>query len=107
MRTRVCSIKDIAEEDVPYGFEIGEMRVVVVKLSGSYYVANSTCTHEEADLSLGILNGDILMCPLHQARFDIRTGLVINGPNGGDPKTIPSLKTYKTEAEDGELYIIT
>jgi len=81
------------------------MRVVVIKLSGIYFAADSTCTHAEADLSLGILNDEILMCPLHQAKFDFKTGKVISGPNGNDPGSIAPLHTYVISVDDKDLYI--
>ena len=106
MQERICSLSEIAEEGTIYRFELGGLRILVVKLSGVYHVADSTCTHEEADLSLGILSDEILMCPLHQARFDIRDGKVLNGPNGDRPSTIPPLRTYSTKVENGELFLL-
>ncbi len=69
------------------------------------YAADSTCTHEEADLSLGMLTGEVLTCPLHQAKFNIETGQVLSGPNGDDPETIPNLRTYVVKVEESEVYV--
>ena len=107
MLVKVCSLSEIAEEGTLYRFEVDSMRVIVIKLSGVYFAADSTCTHEEADLSLGILNDEILMCPLHQARFDVKSGRVISGPNGDDPGPIAPLRTYTTKVENEYLYIET
>jgi len=107
MQVKICSLSEISEEGTIYRFEVDEHRIIIVKLSGIYFAADSTCTHEEADLSLGILNDDILMCPLHQARFNIRSGNVVAGPHGDDPATIPPLRTYQTRIEKGELFILT
>jgi nitrite reductase/ring-hydroxylating ferredoxin subunit len=102
---KVCSVSEIAEEGTLYRFEVENRPVLVTRLSNNLFVANSTCTHEEADLSLGILLDDLLMCPLHQAKFNVKTGRVLSGPNGDDPSTIPSLRTYTTKVENGELFI--
>ena len=107
MLLKVCNQKEIAEDGVLYKFEVNEKRLFVVRLSGVYHAADSTCTHEEADLSLGILNDEVLLCPLHQAKFDIRSGKVISGPSGDDPGTISSLRTYETKVENNELYIVS
>ena len=98
-------MSEIPEEGTPYRFDAGELRIVVIKLSGIYFAVDSTCPHEEADLSLGVLNDEVLMCPLHQARFDVRNGKVINGPNGDDPDSIAPLCTYVTKVDDKNLYI--
>jgi nitrite reductase/ring-hydroxylating ferredoxin subunit len=105
MFVKLCRTSEVSEEGIPYRFEINDKPLVVTKLSNKYFVANSTCTHEEADVSLGILAGEILTCPLHQAKFNITTGKVLGGPNGEGPETIPPLKTYTSKVEGDDLLV--
>jgi 3-phenylpropionate/trans-cinnamate dioxygenase ferredoxin component len=105
MFVKLCGTSEVSEEGIPYRFEINDKPLVVTKLSNRYFVAGSICTHEEADLSLGILTGEILTCPLHQAKFDITTGKVLGGPNGEGPETVPPLKTYPSKVQDGDLLV--
>ncbi len=86
-------------------FEVGNVNVLVARAGESFFAAETTCTHEEADLSLGILLGFTLTCPLHQAKFDIRNGEVLDGPNGTDPSSIRALGTYSTKVEGEELFV--
>ena len=57
--------------------------LLVVQFQGSDFVTDSTCTHEEADLSLGMFSDGVVTCPLHRARFKVESGDVISGPDGG------------------------
>ena len=66
-------------------------------------VTAGICTHEEADLTLGIFQGRTITCPLHQAKFDLETGTVVRGPEGGSVSSIPALKVYTTRIENGEI----
>ena len=47
----------------------------------------------------GLLTGHVIECPLHQGRFDIRSGKVVSPP----PRA--SLKTYPVKTEDGQVYV--
>jgi nitrite reductase/ring-hydroxylating ferredoxin subunit len=38
------------------------------------------CGHMNALLSIGKLNGKIVICPFHYAQFDVTTGQVAKGP---------------------------
>ena len=87
-----------------YRFEVQDRPLLVVRLGDLFYVSDSICTHEEADLSLGMLMGDVVTCPLHRAKFELGSGKVLQGPDGSDPATIPPLKTFSTKVEDGKLF---
>jgi len=66
----------------------GEMKLVVANrerfllanVDGVFYVISDTCTHKRSSLSEGVLEGCVVECPLHFARFDVRTGEFIDGP---------------------------
>ena len=76
---------------------------MVVKVGDGVVVTDSFCTHEEADLSLGVLSGAVIACPLHGAKFDLTNGEVVEGPNRTDPTTIPNLTTYKVKIENDDV----
>jgi len=44
------------------------------------YALSDVCGHQRASLSKGRLEGYVLECPLHFARYDVRTGALLSGP---------------------------
>ena len=50
---------------------------------GEYFAVSRRCRHQLADLSEGSIGPDgCLVCPWHQARYDVRTGQMVEGPRG-------------------------
>lgn len=74
--------------------EVDGQGVVVVNIGGAFYATQSACTHAGGPLDQGILDGKILTCPIHRARFDMTTGQVV-----GPPARRP-LKTYRVTITD-------
>ena len=62
---------------------IQDKEIIVVNYDGNYYVINRICTHMGGDLSKGKLDGKIVTCPRHGARFDVTTGESISVPRIG------------------------
>jgi nitrite reductase/ring-hydroxylating ferredoxin subunit len=103
MFTFVCKTSEISEGEL-YRFDINEKSLLVTIFEGNYFVTDSICTHEEADLSLGMFSSGTLICPLHRAKFDVTTGSVLSGPDNSSPDSIPKLKIYQSKVEKGELW---
>jgi 3-phenylpropionate/trans-cinnamate dioxygenase ferredoxin component len=99
----VCKVIDIQEGEL-LRFDVKNKALLVVKFQGDFYVTDSTCTHEEADLSLGMFSNGVVTCPLHRARFDVENGRVISGPDGSPSSDISKIKVYSTKIEDGEIW---
>lgn len=73
-------------DDLPVGkmkaFRLDGQGVLVYHLQDGFYATQSTCTHMFAPLARGkILDDCKVQCPLHRARFDIRSGKVIDWAN--------------------------
>ncbi len=75
---------------VPNGTVVGEGRYAVGN-NGDYFAVGRRCRHLRADLAQGSIDADgCLVCPWHQARYDVTTGRMITGPQGVFDK-IPGL----------------
>jgi nitrite reductase/ring-hydroxylating ferredoxin subunit len=72
-------------------------RVLLVNVEGRFYALRDNCGHQKAALSKGQLEGGVVECPLHFARFDVTTGRVVSGPDLGR-RSIPGLETLGPEA---------
>jgi nitrite reductase/ring-hydroxylating ferredoxin subunit len=86
-------IKVAAVSDVPEGgtlaVEADNELVCLYNLGGRIYATDDICTHEEASLADGFIEGDCIECPLHQARFHIPTGEVRAPPADTDLRVFP------------------
>jgi nitrite reductase/ring-hydroxylating ferredoxin subunit len=79
-------ILDIASiHEVPAGkmkhFEVDGKEILIANIDGKIYALSDRCGHANASLSRGNLNGKVVTCPLHGARFDVTTGKKIQEPN--------------------------
>ena len=54
--------------------EVDDEPVCLINLDGELHALNDACTHEDASLSDGTIEGDEIECPLHGGAFNIRTG---------------------------------
>jgi len=87
-------------EDNPVKTVIYEdIEIAVFKIEDSYYAIVDQCTHMDARLSEGTLEGPIITCPLHGAKFDVRTGDVLSLPAASPVDTVP------VRVENGIVYI--
>jgi 3-phenylpropionate/trans-cinnamate dioxygenase ferredoxin subunit len=95
---RVASASDLQDDEV-LGLTVGGARIALYRSEGQFYATDNRCTHAEALMSEGYLEDGCIECPLHQARFDIRTGAALCAP-----ATEP-LRTYPVKREGEEIYI--
>jgi len=63
--------------------------VALFNVSGTIYAIHGTCTHRGGPLGEGELDGLVVTCPWHGARFDVTTGHVIGPPA---PQGVPAYK---------------
>jgi 3-phenylpropionate/trans-cinnamate dioxygenase ferredoxin component len=79
---------DELEEDDVIEVEVGGRPLVVYQTKAGYFASDGICTHEFARLCEGFVFDNLIECPKHQGRFDVR-----NGAPKGAPAHVP-LKTY-------------
>jgi 3-phenylpropionate/trans-cinnamate dioxygenase ferredoxin subunit len=59
---------------------LDETEVAVFNVDGVYHAIEDVCTHDGGPLAEGTLEGHVVECPRHGARFDVRTGAVLCFP---------------------------
>ncbi|MHB8545556.1 MAG: Rieske (2Fe-2S) protein [Nitrosotalea sp.] len=74
--------------------------VLVANIDGDYYVVNDTCTHAGASLSEGSLDGSVITCGWHGAKFDCKTGKL-----SAFPVKIKDLNSYKVTVESENIFV--
>ena len=90
---------DALEEGQALGVVVGGQPVALCRSGGELYAVNNVCTHQFAILSEGYIEDGCIECPLHQGRFDLKTGAPL-----GEPVTEP-LKVYPVRSEAGKVYV--
>ena len=85
---------------------IDEKAILIVNVDGNYYAVGSECTHFGGDLSEGVLEGNVVTCPNHRAKFDVITGKVVSPPAEalGHPD-IEDLHTYLVKVENQYIMV--
>lgn len=63
------------------------------------YASDAFCTHGHARLCEGFVEGHEIECPLHQGRFDLRTGAATCEP------AVEALRTYPVRIDAGRVWI--
>lgn len=97
-RLELCDAADVGV-GAALKVETGDLTLAVFNIDGSFYVIDDQCTHGPGSLSEGYIDGDIVECNFHQGQFDIRTGEAVL------PPCTVAVKTYKSIAESGKIFI--
>ncbi len=63
--------------------EVAGKQIAVFESHGSYYAIDNECTHVGGPLAEGRLEGTVVECPWHAARFSIQSGQPVSGPHQG------------------------
>jgi nitrite reductase/ring-hydroxylating ferredoxin subunit len=80
-------VKVAGKAEVPVGkmkaFKLESKEILIANVNGDYYAISNRCTHAGGDLSQGVLEGNVVTCPKHRAKFDVTTGKVVSHPKIG------------------------
>lgn len=78
--TDVAAFDELPDGDV-VGRVVGGREIALYRLGAEVFATDATCTHGHASLCGGFVEPDgSIECPLHQGRFDIRTGRALCEP---------------------------
>ena len=62
---------------------VGELDVLLAHTAKGIFATDDRCPHMAAPLSIGVLDGCIVACPLHDGRFDLESGDPAQMPTTG------------------------
>ena len=102
--TAKCDFVAIAPlEDVPQDsrlfVEIDGRPIVVFNIAGQLFAIGDVCSHDDGPLGDGELEGLVVVCPRHGARFDLQTGKVLSLP------AVVDIPAYPVRVQDGQIEI--
>lgn len=94
----LAKTSDIRRSEVR-GFMVAGLAIAVYNVGGEFFATRDCCSHQEAQLSRGFLLDEIVECPLHGAKFNVKTGAAV-----GLPAT-RAITTYQLKITNEEIYI--
>jgi 3-phenylpropionate/trans-cinnamate dioxygenase ferredoxin subunit len=95
---RVAALADLGD-DAPLAVTLDDTPIALCRVAGAVHAVSDLCTHEYVRLSGGTLDGGVIECPLHRARFDVVTGRCLARPAEAD------LDVYPVRVADGAIWI--
>lgn len=79
--------------------DLNGVEVAVFHVAENYYAIEDVCTHDGSEISTGTICEHIIECPRHGARFDLRTGEVVELPAYGP------VQTFEVRVKDGMIQV--
>lgn len=72
--------------------------VALFNVEGEFFAISNTCLHRGGPLGEGFLEGDVVSCPWHGWRFNVKTGQNVVMPNA-------KVACYKVKIEMNEVMV--
>lgn len=72
------------------------LRIALFHVDGAFSAIDNTCPHRGGPLGEGKLTGELVTCPWHGARFNVRTGAVMGPPARAGVRSL----TVRVEGDD-------
>ncbi len=93
-----AAVDAVPQGDV-IGVEVAGRDIALYSVDGEIYASDNLCTHGHARLCDGFLDGHEIECPLHQGKFDVRSGQALCAPLTED------LRTYPVKIDGGRVFV--
>jgi 3-phenylpropionate/trans-cinnamate dioxygenase ferredoxin subunit len=95
---KVCKASDLPEGGKTV-VEVDDRLVALFHVAGRFWAIDDLCTHDGGPLADGQLEGHVIACPRHVAKFDIRDGRVLSMP------ATSNTVAHEVKVEGGEVFI--
>jgi nitrite reductase/ring-hydroxylating ferredoxin subunit len=95
---KVASVADIpaGKCKVVYAFQ---KEIALFNVAGEFFAVSNHCPHRNAPLSTGTVDEYTVICPYHEARFDLRSGQGLPGPHRAN------IPCYKVKVDGPYIFI--
>ena len=93
----VTKVKDLKEGQAKVA-SAGGKDVALFNVDGKFHACENTCPHKGGPLGEGMLDGDVVTCPWHGWRFNVKTGVSPVNPAA-------KINTLKTKVEGDKVLV--
>ena len=94
----VCHVDDLTDGELKE-VRVDDTDVLLARADGQYFALHPKCSHYSGPLAKGLLNGHRLVCPWHNACFDIRNGYRLEAP------ALNGLPTHEVRIEGDQVFV--
>ena len=95
---KLAAVNEVAPGEIKQ-YRVEDRFVALCNVEGEFHAFEDVCTHQFTHLSDGEFTGSEVKCPLHGARFDVKTGAA---------KSLPAVKPvpkHEVKVEHGTVYV--
>ena len=89
---------ELPTDDV-IGVVVAGRDIAICTVGDAVYATDNVCTHGQARLCDGFLDGHEIECPLHQGKFDVRDGRPACGP------VTEPLRSYPVKIDGSRVFV--
>jgi len=79
--------------------EANGREVAIFNVDGCFYAIDNVCIHKGGPLGDGSLEGEVVTCPWHGWRFNVKTGACLANPAA-------KVKAYAIKVENDEIKLV-
>lgn len=91
------------QDEIPEGgrkiIQVDDISIGVFHHAGEWYALSNRCLHRSGPICEGSLSGDVIACPWHGYKYNLKTGKLLIDPDA-------KLDTYRVEIRDDEVHVI-
>lgn len=95
---RAGALSELTDKE-PLAFEVGDVSVVLVRDGDEVHALRNECTHAGVSLSEGKVTHKGIVCWMHGACFDLRTG----APSS--PPAVESVDVYAVHIDGDDVFV--
>ncbi len=87
------------EIERPFAIQVDDEEILLIRRDTGIIAVGNICPHHGAPMDEGFLANDQIVCPWHNARFDLEKGLPLS------PPALDGLPVYETKVEGGAVFV--
>jgi nitrite reductase/ring-hydroxylating ferredoxin subunit len=95
---KLASVDEVGPGEIKQ-YLVEDRFVALCNVEGEFHAFEDVCTHQFTHLSEGEFTDSEVKCPLHGAKFDVKTGAV---------RSLPAVKPvpkHEVKVENGNVYV--
>jgi nitrite reductase (NADH) small subunit/3-phenylpropionate/trans-cinnamate dioxygenase ferredoxin subunit len=103
MEQRYITVAKLADIDPGkcLSLELKDIGLALFNVDGEIYALDNTCPHAGGPLGEGTLEHEVITCPWHGWKFNVRTGQRLKNPSQGW-----TVFRYKVRVVDGAIQVL-